>query len=155
MKPFKFVGKMFKPFVNFPAWMGLKQIYATTRELKNLVKTVFKLGKPEAEEKNPSNETFEQAMTRFNLNDEQLLQRQKQFIKQAILYFTLGLALLIYAIHLLITTHFYLASIVTLILSVLMFTYAYRQHFWYFQIKSRKLGRTFKDWVAFAFKGTK
>jgi intracellular multiplication protein IcmV len=155
MKPFKLMGKVVKPFVNFPQWMGWKQISSSSRDLKDLAKAVFRMKLEKTEEEKPVGETFEQAMARLNINDEKLIQRQKQFLKLAIFYFALGLTLFIYAIHLFITTHFFLASSVTIILSVLMFTYAYRQHFWYFQIKSRKLGRTFKDWVAFALKGTK
>jgi intracellular multiplication protein IcmV len=155
MKPFKFMGKVFKPFVNFPLWMGWKQIGSSSRDLKNLAKAVFRIKLEKNEEKKPATETFEQTMARLNIDEEKLKERQKQFLKLTLFYFALGLALLSYTIHLFITTHFFLASFVTLILSVLMFTYAYRQHFWYFQIKSRKLGRTFKDWVAFTLKGTK
>src|SRR5262249_2762345 len=142
-------------FVNFPLWMGWKQIISSSQALKDLAKAVFRVKAENAEENQPVKETFEQAVVRLNLNAEELAQRQKQFLKLAMLYSGLGLGLLTYAIYLFITTHFFLASIVTVILSMLMFTYAYRQHFWYFQIKSRKLGRTFKDWVAFALKGTK
>ncbi len=76
MKPFKFMGKAFKPFVNFPQWMGWKQINASSRDLKDLAKAVFRIKLEKTEDGKPVEETFEQAMARLNITEEQLVERK-------------------------------------------------------------------------------
>jgi hypothetical protein len=34
-----------------------------------------------------------------------------------------------------------------------MAVFAYREHFWYFQMKTRTLGNTFQDWFSFLLRG--
>ena len=147
MKVFKAMSKVVKPFVNFPQWMGLKQITTTTRDLKDIVKVVFR-----TKEKAKDQETFEQAFIRLGLNEEMVQQRIKKLQKLSIYYVLFGITLVAYTVYLIVSTDYILAPIMTLILSALMFTYAYREHFWYFQMKTRKLGCNFKDWSAFVLK---
>lgn len=146
MKVFKFLGKFVKPFVNFPQWLGWKQIVSSTRALKELAKTAFQISKGESRK-----ESFEQAVSRLRLTEEDLKKRKKMFLRMALFYFLIGAGLFGYGIYLFVSTPYFLGGLLTLILSMLMFTYAYREHFWYFQLKARKLGCSFNDWMAFTF----
>ena len=139
MKIMRGIGKVTKPFVNFPAWMGVKQIKAAGANIKDTAKSL--LDQP----KSTRTETFEQAVARLGLDEQTLKQRQQTFLRMAMFYAAIALGLFGYAIYLLVGANF-LAGIMSLVLSLLALTLAFRQHFWYFQIKQRKLGCTVKEW---------
>ena len=90
-------------------------------------------------------ETFEEALTRLNLTEADLKQRQTEFSR--LFFFFLSLATLIIAYGL------YVAFVGNLISALIAFcialyclSHAFRFHFWLFQIKNRKLGCTLSEW---------
>lgn len=139
MKIVRGFGKLLKPLVNFPAWMGWKQIKATSVGIKDIAKGLTQ------QEKAKRTETFEQAVARLHLTPEKLAEKQKQFLQTTIFYAVIAAGLLIYAIYMLIYGHL-AASFLSLVLTVLAGTLAFRQHFCYYQIKRQKLGCTIKEW---------
>lgn len=149
MKVTRAIGKVFKPFVNFPRWMGWRELSANGRNIKNMAVDVFTPKEAEHQE------SFEEAKQRLGLSDTDVTKKRKSFLQLSIIYTLFGLALFAYAIYLAVWQHFILATIITLILSVLAFTFAYREHFWYFQMTTKKLGQSYKDWFAYTFKGAK
>ncbi len=143
MKIVRGFGKIVRPFVNFPSWMGWRQISVTGAGIKETAKELLKT--PQAKHQ----ETFEQAVQRLHLTEADLQQRMRTF-KQLILFYALiAIALFIYTIYLLIGSHL-AAALLSFILTVLALALAFRQHFWYYQMQHRKLGCTIKEW----FKGT-
>jgi intracellular multiplication protein IcmV len=152
MKVFRSIGKVFKPLVNFPLWLGWKQISSATKDLKETAEYVF--NKSESKTKKRE-ETFEQAAYRLRLDDQAIEQRAMNFLRLAIFYLVFAAGLFIYAIYLFIETSHVLGTAMSLVLSTVLLVYAYREHFWYFQLKKRKFGCTFKEWIAFTFKGAK
>ena len=147
MKVTRVIGKAMKPLVNFPRWMGLDEIKSTGKNIGDLAKDVFTIKEAEHDD------TFERAAARLDLKDEEIQKRAKSFLQLATIYVLFGVALFAYAIYLGFWKFYILPTFMTFMLSALSFAFAYREHFWYFQMKTKKLGQTYKDWFAFVFKG--
>lgn len=148
MKIFRGIGKAIKPFVNFPAWMGLKQISSTGKGIQETAKTLLET--PKATHR----ETFAEAMQRFHLSEADLQKQMKNFRQAALMYCAIALGLFMYALYLFISGHL-IAGLLSLIITALALTLAFRQHFWYFEIKQRKLGCTIREWFQGTFLGGK
>lgn len=90
-------------------------------------------------------ETFEEAMQRMKLTEADLALRRRALFRMSIMMACLSMGLLIYFFY-----HIFYGSLhaafLTLALSLLAAALGFRYHFWYFQIKSRKLGCTFHEW---------
>lgn len=146
MKIVRGFGKMVKPFVNFPQWMGLGQITTVGKDIKDT--TVSLLKQPKAVRQ----ETFEQAIARLRLSEKDLQQRMQYFLRMTMFYCGVAVLLFIYAIYLMFTGEL-AAFFLSFVLTLMALSFAFRQHFWYFQLKHRKLGCTVKDWLNGAFGG--
>lgn len=139
---FRSMGKVIKPMVNFPRWMGWNQIADSGKFINSLAKDVFKT-KPDGKLRD---EKFEDACRRLNLTSGILLQRQKHFLRYAIFFVCLSFALFAYGIYLLIFGGFFMAFLICLSLTCVSLSLAFREHFWYIQIRHRRLGISLKDW---------
>lgn len=144
MKVTSAIGRVFKPFVNFPRWMGLRQLKNNAAAIKAMFKDL-RLYRPEVRR-----ETFEEAMQRMNLTEDQLKERMRTCLMMSIVYSFASLCFLIYTIYMIF--HFHLGMILGILITILMAVFAYRESFWYFQMKTRKLGNTVHDWVSFMLK---
>lgn len=151
-KIFRGIGRTIKPFVNFPSWMGWKQIAQGGSTIKTAAKSLMDNTSPDQPIRRK--ETFEQAVVRLRLSPEDLKQRMKQFRMMAFLYGAIGLGLFVYTIILFINFSI-MAGLLSVTLSALAFALAFRQHFWYFQMKQRKLGCTVKEWFHGTFGGAR
>lgn len=151
MKVIRGVGKLVKPFVNFPSWMGLRQLSASGKGIANTAKSIYQPGDPNRVIRK---ETFEQAVERLHLSEQDLQQRMKTFWNMTLVYLFVALGLFGYGASLCVDGYF-AAGFLSFILTVLALSLALRQHFWYFQIKRRKLGCTMKEWFKGTFGGAK
>jgi intracellular multiplication protein IcmV len=100
------------------------------------------------------NETFEEAIRRLGYSPQKCLELQKAYFKQALLFFACALGVLCYAVVLMMEAAF-LPAVVTFLGTLMLFTYAFRSHFSYFQLKNRKLGCSLSEWINASVKGTK
>jgi len=132
----------FRSMVDVPRWVGYSEIKKSTKNLVGLAKAVFI--PPKAEH----NETFEEAVKRLQMNEDAVNKRMKQYLNMALVYMGVAVLLFAYMLYMLFHGHL-LATMVSLVLTALSLTYALREHFWYMQMKRRKLGCTFQDWVGF------
>ena len=139
--------KIVKPFVNVPYWINLEEHKGIARTLSNAAKSLFF---PDMEVKRE--ETFEQAVERLGLTRGQLIVRMRQCLGFAIAFFLAALACAAYTGMLLYTMQF-AASFLGMGVTALLFAFAFRYHFWYFQIKSRKLGCSIDEWWNSKLKG--
>lgn len=151
MKIFRRIGKTVKPLINFPAWMGWNQIAQGGKTIKDAAKSLMENTKADPGRRK---ETFEQAVARLRLSPDDLKQRMKQFRMMAIFYAVISLALFVYAIYLFINLSV-MGGILSTVLTALAAALAFRQHFWYFQMKQRKLGCTVKEWFHGTFGGAR
>lgn len=90
-------------------------------------------------------ESFEEAIARQGLTLEHVQNMQRIYLRNAIIYFLIGLSLACYSIWCFINGYFN-AGIIDLTLTAYIFVCCIKSHFWYFQIKQKKLGCTFKEW---------
>ena len=120
-------------------WIGLEFIQDTFVRTKSVVQDVFVPKKA----KHP--ETFQDAIERLNLSEEDLAARQKEFTTLIIAFILIGFGVLAYGAYMLFAGHAWITLICTF-LGIYAFAQAFRFHFWLFQIKHRKLGCTFSEW---------
>lgn len=136
----RFFGSIFSSVFNFRLWLSLDYLKQNTAALKEQASHVFvpKVGNV--------HEDFDNVMQRFKLTEAQLKSRAQGLLLLSILMILLALAILVYSIY-----QFFVGTIFTgltsIVFVVLALTLAFRYHFWYFQIKQRKLGGTWKDWL--------
>lgn len=134
------VGNLFSQIFKIGFWFDWERMKAITVSLGRGIKHLFV-----PHQNIEINETFTDATTKFELSDEVLLSKQKALYRLSMFMVLLAVLILSYAGYQLYygsTKAFFLSLVVTLIALVL----AFRYHFWYFQIKRRKLGCTFNEW---------
>ncbi len=141
MKFRKAMWRGVKPLVDVPRWMGLGQIKKNASLIGTMAKGVF------TTEKATRVETFSEASRRLNLSETELQQRQKQFHTLFFVFLIVGILLIIYFIYNLIAGEFF-ATLFSFVVACIAFVEAFRNHFWYTQMKNRKLGMSFKNWLA-------
>ncbi len=148
MKVINGVKKVLKPFVDVPKWVGYQQFKDSVKNTLQEAKALFVTKKAER------NETFEQAMVRLNLTETDLITRQREFKRLIIVFSIVGFGILAYAIYLFWDGSFK-GGIASFGLTLLIFSYSFRYHFWLFQIRQRKLGCTLREWLDSGFMGDK
>ena len=98
-------------------------------------------------------ESFKHAVDTFKITEEDLEIKQKALMRLSILMLLMAFIIGIYAGYLLYHGAIR-AGIVSLVVMGIAVVLAFRYHFWYFQIKKRKLGCTFTEWLK-ALRGDK
>jgi len=144
------IGRVLKPLVNFPAWMGLSRLKENNQKLGRLAKIVLM---PQAIEIH--RETFEDAVVRLELTEPAIQARQRYFKRLAMIYALIAALLLVYAFYLLIANQTVLGFVMTLVAVWVTLALAFKQHFWYTQMKVRRLGLSFTEWLLIAFHKTR
>lgn len=135
--------------LNPKQWIGFNQLQSDSKTLGSIAKSVFQRSK-EAEKK----ETFEEALKRFNLTEEDLKKRMHSAKQLVMIFVAFGGALFAYMIYQWSSGHF-TEGFICLILSALTLSYAFREHFNLFQMRQRRLGCTYKEWFKSTFMGSK
>ncbi len=146
-KTFRGIGRIIKPFVNFPVWMNWRNLKENNERLGRLAKSVLM---PTSQKIHP--ETFEEAVIRLNLNESAIQSRQRYLKRAAAMYVLLAMLMFIYAVYLLIILKTLLGFITALTLVWVVLALAFRNHFWYIQMRERCLGLGFKEWIYLTFR---
>lgn len=140
-----FIRGFFGSIFNIREGVGYDQIASYGSMIKDSAKDVFT--RPKMPDKI---ETFDEFAKRLNLSDEEIEKRAKWLLYYMITYIIISLSLFGYFIYLLIKTgSSFLAILVSFALAFAMLTNAFKESFWYMQMKKRKLGCTMKEWVDF------
>ena len=146
----KYGAKSFlKSFVNVPAWMGAGQLRRTADDISSLSRELFSLKRPPVRE-----ETFEAAVARFNLSEADLVRIQRNFGRLAAFYLFLAACLGLYALYLFCLSAA-LSGFMTLVLVLVTTSFAFKEHFWYVQMRQKRLGLSLKEWFLFTIGKTK
>lgn len=140
------VGRAVKPFVNVPRWMGWQNLKADQQRVGALAKSLMQSNK-----KPVIRETFEEAVARLNLTEEAISTRKRDLLRAALFYVFLAAVIFVYALYLLFILKLVLGAAVAFMLVAVTLTLAFKQHFWYIQMKYRRLGFTFNEWVNATF----
>jgi intracellular multiplication protein IcmV len=136
-----FVRGVYHTFLDVPSWVGYRQIKKDHKAIFSNVKEVF------VADKGTFNESFEEAMLRLNLTEKDIKARCKENKRLVYIYASLGLACLLYTLYLLWGGGFS-ASLLALAVSGFALAKAYQYSFWHFQMKNRKLGCSFNEWLS-------
>ena len=129
-----------KRFYNPTKYMGLGALSRFHHTLKSSAKAMFTPAHSQV------NETFAEAVARLELSEEDIQRRTQQFLKVALSFAVFALLVFIYTIILFWNRHIQ-AGIIGMAVTLVITTQVFRYHFWYFQMKKRKLNCTFKDWL--------
>lgn len=131
--------KALKPLVNFPKWMDTRRVAESAGVIAGLIKHIFTPRKAKRKE------TFETAIKRLKLTEEILKERQKEFKRLYILFIIISFLALAYTIDLFFSGYIR-AGLIAIVISGVALVQIFRYHFWFFQIRKRKLGCTFSEW---------
>lgn len=134
--------RIIKTVFNPRGWMGYDNLKASGQEVKGMFKGLTETNAPGRKE------TFEEAMRRMRLTEEDIAARMKQLLLSSSIYAAFAVGLLIYALVSLFFLHL-MTFLVAAVISLLGFALAFRDSFFYFQMKKRKLGCTIREWIAF------
>lgn len=129
-----------KTFFDPAAWIDFNALRANTRNVWGSLGGLF------APLPTGKTETFAEAMQRLGLKEEDIERTGRNYFIFAALFAAIGACLLVFGFYLLfyhIAIHGWL---ICMALVAFCFAQAFRFHFWYFQIKYRKLGCTFEEW---------
>lgn len=91
-------------------------------------------------------ETFEEAMVRLELTEEDLKERKLEFSRLFYFFIILSALIVSYGLYLAFTGSM-ISSLICFGLAIYALAQAFRFHFWLFQLKQRKLGCTIKEWI--------
>lgn len=92
-------------------------------------------------------ETFEQAMLRLNLTEEDLKLRKQEFFRLFIIALISSLLLFIYTVFITIKYQTIYGLILGFSVTFLGLANTFKYHFWLKQLNKRKLGLTLKEWL--------
>ena len=144
------IGRIIGSGFQVKRWFGYEHIKRDGSAVKNIIKDTISLGK--VGKKTKVTEDFAACMVRYNMTEADLKRRMGVSLRLAGLFALFGTGLFIYMIYLLFIGHI-LATLICLSLTMFVLARAYREHFNYFQMRQRRLGCTFKEWINFTFGG--
>ncbi|CAM2813839.1 intracellular multiplication protein IcmV [Legionella steigerwaltii] len=148
MKKRSRIIRLVSTIINVRRWFDWERMKAFTLYLGNGCKRLF------VPQKEVEGESFNEAVKQLNLSDENILAKQKSLFRLSIIMVLAAVVILGYAGFQL----FYgsiKAFLVSLIVTMIALVLAFRYHFWYFQMKNRKLGCTFNEWYRQGLLGEK
>lgn len=143
-KIFRLISSIF----NVRAWFDWDRVRAFTLYLVTGFKKLFVPQKPQQVD------SFKEVSKKMDLNDESLSKKEQALLRLSILMLSFACIILGYAGYQL----FYgsiKAFLVSFVLTLIALTLAFRYHFWYYQIRHRKLGCTFDEWFRQGLLGEK
>lgn len=136
----KVVGQL----VNFKVtdWFNTENHKSNIMYIVNTSKNLFL---PAA--KTSYQETFEQAMARLQLTEQDIADRKKEFLRLFIISLAITIGLFSYTMFITITYKNLYSFILGAGVTILGLAKTFRYHFWLTQVTKKKLGLTFKDWL--------
>jgi intracellular multiplication protein IcmV len=121
-------------------WLGYDQVKTSFKNLSGIGKEVFTPAQAER------TETFEEALERLQLTEEDLKQRQTEFTRLMAIYIAVALLVFMYSVWIVYAYRNFYGFCMGFSLTIYVLSLAFRYHFWIFQIKHKKLGCTLRDW---------
>ncbi|OGT60087.1 MAG: hypothetical protein A3F14_06485 [Gammaproteobacteria bacterium RIFCSPHIGHO2_12_FULL_43_28] len=129
-----------KTYFNPKGWIDYEALKYQNRTILTILKDLFTPATPTHQE------TFEEAIARFGLKEEEIEDALKTYRAYAFLFLMLGILAFIYAFYLLFRYTSFSGWLLSLAVTGLFCAQSFKYDFWAFQIKRRKLGATFSEW---------
>ncbi len=140
--------------LNPTRWIGLGHLSDNAKTIKKIANGLVKTAKVDQSSSSYKPKNFEEAMQHYGLTEESLKKRMRSALQIVVVCLSLSALMIAYMIYLF-SKDLPLASFVCIMLTLLLWSYAFREHFNYFQMKQRRLGCTFKQWLFWMIKGKK
>jgi hypothetical protein len=137
------IKRSFKSMINVRRWIAWDEVIGSGKNVISLAKDLLKTPK----KRQPTTETFEEVVAHANLTEEEIVKRTRVNLHLTIIYLVMAFGLFMYMIYSLWSGRL-LATFISLILGILVLSYALRTHLIYIQMKHRKVCRTFTDFAA-------
>jgi len=141
----------FKNTFRFRFWLDFDRIKNFTLYVVQAIKKMFVPDKAEVPDTEAS---FADAMKAQHLTEKSIVAQRQSLYRLSILMCVLAFGIFAYTIYLIIYAH-YLAAGISFIMFLLGLVLAFRFHFWYFQIRERRLGCSFEEWFQQGLLGKK
>lgn len=142
------IVKLISSILNVREWFDWERVRSFTLYLTNGFKQLF------VPQQSVKAESFKEVTAKLDINEENLLIKQKALLRLSLLMVVVAGLIFGYAGYQLFYGSFK-AVIVSLVVTLIALTLAFRYHFWYYQIKHRKLGCTFDEWLRYGLLGEK
>lgn len=120
-------------------WLNLNMIKENTSFYIQESKRLFSVEQPEHLDE------FDEAVNRLALSPEFINNQTKRYLYLAVFFLFCSILLVIYGFFLMLHSN-QMGSLICFALTFYALTCAFRFHFWYFQIKHRKLGCSVQEW---------
>lgn len=150
------IVNVFSRIINVRAWFDWERMKIFSSFVGNALRRLF-MGELNDAKKEPSpalTESFNAAKNEFHLSDADLLIQEKSLRRLSALMTLLALLIFIYSgYHFIYGT--FQAGAISLVIMLIALALAFRYHFWYFQIKTRKLGCSVQEWFRKGLLGEK
>ena len=130
-----------------PAWIGVDNIRISTHWLLQLIRRTFRVQQANA---HPAD--FSAAMERMGVSEAELPAQEKRFLWSSLVFFCLALLSLFYTVYLWSHSSF-LVTTAAFVVFALFLIRSYFYSLWRLQIQQKRLGCTFKDWLAWLLRG--
>lgn len=137
-----------KSIINIRYWIDFERMKVFTLYLVNGFKKMF------IPQQQAKAESFESVLKRLNISETALKKKQSALYRLSWLMCTAAFLIFSYAVYQMFYGSFK-AAIVSIVVTVIALVLAFRYHFWYFQIKERKLGCSIKEWYRRGLMGDK
>ena len=131
----------FKSLFNIKSWIGWDSLSKNTSWIHGLF--VQLLRPPQSDQ---IKETYDEACARYGYTPEFLAKQQASFQMAARIYLGMLIIGFTYMAWLYIKKH-RLATLLMIPVNFMLFSLFFRESFWLMQLRQKKLGMTFKDWV--------
>lgn len=130
---------LFKKIFNVRTWVDWDRTKTAAGYLKHSINIFFFIQPKEKAE------PFDEAMVRFNLTEDELLNQKKGLYRLSLIMVGVAFLLFLYAISQFVYGS-WMSIVLSFVLVSLALVFAFRYHFWYFQIEQRRLGFTLSEW---------
>lgn len=140
------IVNVFNRIINIRAWFDIERVKAGTVYLLDGMKKLF------IPQSRTSGESFEAAIAKLQLTEADLEIKKTALRRLSLLMVIVAGLIFIYACYNFIVGHF-VAGGLSIIVMLIALVLGFRYHFWYFQIRQRKLGCTFYEWYTYGLRG--
>ncbi len=130
-----------KTFFNPSSWFDINFFLLQNNTIKEVVRNMMTTPTPELEE------TFDAAMKRQGIQDKDIKPMANRYRQYALIFFVLGGILFLYAFYLLFRYVTITGWMLGIAISAFMWAQAFKYDFYALQLRKRKLGLTFDEWL--------
>ena len=145
-KPFSRTTNILGRIINIKYWSDWDRIKASFAYLGQGFARFLMPGKT------GRTESFDSAIAKWHLTEEELNQRQRALFRLSLLMMLCALLLFSYSMYHLYYGHM-MAFVLSLIVTGIALILAFRYHYWQYLIKHRKLNSSVQEWYKESLKG--